>query len=195
MTNPTMAEIRENGLFEDAKEKYEKTSKSWKSRWWAVVCDVWENFSHWQEKYDLDRVAKTIIKKVKKRVSRIRNYGAEVIEKIPIVFAKGTKLCYLFKFYDSNGELLFSKVGTTERTIQQRLKEEINYYQKRGIDVAQATIESVFDTGDIEPEGAQDYAKGHYIRKFKKNYIRNDRFSCDIDVDDFNTLISNYLAA
>jgi len=193
MATTTMKEMRENGLFEDAKEKYENTSKSWKKRWWDVVCDIWHTFTKWQEKYDLDMVAMTIIKKVKRAVSRVRNYGAEVIEKIPITFAKGTKICYLFKFYNAEGELLFSKIGTTERTIRQRLKEEIDYYKKHGIDVALAAIESAFDTGDMEPEGAQDYAKGHYIRKFKGHYIRNDRFACDIDVNDFNALISNFL--
>ena len=103
MKNPTMSEMRENGLFEDAKEKFENTSKSWKKRWWTVVCDIWDNFVQWQEKYDLDRVAMTIITKVvKKIIKRARKTRDDIIEKVPVVFAKGTKLCYLFKFYDDN---------------------------------------------------------------------------------------------
>lgn len=195
MSAKSMYDYTTSGDFEGAKGRYESTSRRWKKAWWEVICDIWNNFKHWQEKYDLDMVAMTIITKVKKAVSRISNYGAEVIEKVPITFAKGTKICYLFKFYNSEGDLLFSKVGTTERTTQQRLKEEIIYYKKRSLDVAKAVIESVFDTGDLEPEGAQDYAKGHFIRKYKNCYIRNDRFACDIDVNEFNTLISNYLTA
>ena len=180
--------VKKHGLFEEAKERYENTTNRWKDQWWAVICEIWDTCHEWRDKYELDKIAKTIIEKVKKVINGI-------IEKVPIVFAKGTKLCYLFKFYDENGDLLFSKVGTTERTIMRRLREEIRYYQKGGFNVYGATIESVFDTGDIEPEGAQDFAKGYFIKKFRNCYIRNDRFACDIDVDEFNNLISNYLAA
>lgn len=195
MKNPTMSEMRENGLFEDAKEKFENTSKSWKKRWWAVVCDIWDNFVQWQEKYDLDRVAMTIIKKVAKKITkRVRKTRNDIIEKIPVVFAKGTKLCYLFKFYDSNGELVYTKVGTTERTIHERLSEELRDYRKTK-DIKYATVESVFDTGELFPEGVQDYIKGMWMRKYNKYYVRNDRFTCDIPTEDFNTLVTNYLAA
>ena len=195
MKNPTMSEMRENGLFEDAKEKFENTSKSWKKRWWAVVCDIWDNFVQWQEKYDLDRVAMAIIKKVaKKIIKRARKTRDDIIEKIPVVFAKGTKLCYLFKFYDSNGELVYTKVGTTERTIRERLSEELRDYRKTK-DIKYATVESVFDTGELFPEGVQDYIKGMWMRKYNKYYVRNDRFTCDIPTEDFNTLVIDYLAA
>ena len=195
MKNLTMSEMRENGLFEDAKEKFENTSKSWKKRWWAVVCDIWDNFVQWQEKYDLDRVAMAIIKKVaKKIVKRARKTRDDIIEKVPVVFAKGTKLCYLFKFYNSNGELIYTKVGTTERTIRERLREELRDYRKTK-DIKYATVESVFDTGELFPEGVQDYIKGMWMRKYNKYYVRNDRFTCDIPTEDFNTLVIDYLAA
>lgn len=131
----------------------------------------------------------------KKFCSVVKEIILGIVEKVPILFAKGTKLCYLFKFYDGNGDLLFSKVGTTERTIKKRISEEINYYNNHGIDVWGATIESVFDTGDLEPEGAQDYVKSYYIKKYRNTYIKNDRFRCDLDVNEFNELISNYLCA
>lgn len=199
MKSPTMSEMRENGLFEDAKEKFENTSKSWKKRWWAVVCDIWDNFVQWQEKYDLDRVAMAIIKKVvkkavKKITKRARKTRDDIIEKVPVVFAKGTKLCYLFKFYDSNDELVYTKVGTTERTINERLTEELRDYRKTK-DIKYATIESVFDTGELFPEGVQDYIKGMWMRKYNKHYVRNDRFACDIPTEDFNALVTDYLAA
>ena len=199
MKSPTMSEMRENGLFEDAKEKFENTSKSWKKRWWAVVCDIWDNFVQWQEKYDLDRVAMAIIKKVikkavKKITKRIKKTRDDIIEKVPVVFAKGTKLCYLFKFYDSNNDVVYTKVGTTERTINERLTEELRDYRKTK-DIKYATVESVFDTGELFPEGVQDYIKGMWMRKYNKYYVRNDRFACDIPTEDFNTLVTDYLAA
>ena len=199
MKSPTMSEMRENGLFEDAKEKFENTSKSWKKRWWAVICDIWDNFVQWQEKYDLDRVAMAIIKKVvkkavKKIAKRARKTRDDIIEKVPVVFAKGTKLCYLFKFYDSNNEVVYTKVGTTERTINERLTEELRDYRKTK-DIKYATVESVFDIGELFPEGVQDYIKGMWMRKYNKYYVRNDRFACDIPTENFNTLVTDYLAA
>ena len=199
MARYSMEDCRANNLFEEAKERYETTSPRWKKSWWGVICDIWDAVAEWREKYDLDKIAKKVIDKAievatqaKKTIART---GTQIIEKVSTAFDKGTKLCYLFKFYDSNGDLVFSKVGTTERTIRQRLSEEINYYRKHDIDIGFATIESVFDTGDIEPEGAQDYAKGYYTKKHKGHYMRNDRFTCDINVEGFNKLIGDYLAA
>ena len=195
MVAPTMKEMRENGLFEDAKERYENTCKSWKTRWWAVVCDIWNTFTEWQEKYDLDFDAMTIIKKVIKKISkRVKKTRDDIIAKVPIIFAKGTKLCYLFKFYDSNNELVYTKIGTTERTINERLTEELRQYRKTK-DIKYATVESVFDAGELFPEGIQDYIKGLWIRKYNKYYVRNDRFTCDIPTEDFNSLATSYLAA
>ena len=195
MSAKSMSDYRTTGDFEGAKERYESTSRRWKSAWWDVLCEIWDNFTKWQSKYSLDKVAMTIIeiveKVVKKRKSRPR---ADIIEKVPITFAKGTKLCYLFKFYDSNGELVYTKVGTTERTIRERLSEELRQYRKNH-DISHATVESVFDTGELFPEGVQDYIKGVWMRKYNKYYVRNDRFTCDIPTDDFNNLVTDYLAA
>lgn len=198
MAKLTMNDYRQRNMFEEARERYEHTTARWKNSWWQVICDIWEQAQEWREKYDLDQIARIVIEKIKgtiaEQVTSVARTGIKIVEKVSTNFIKGTKLCYLFKFYDSNGELLFSKVGTTERKLKQRLSEEINYYRKRGIDVGYATIESVFDTGDLEPEGAQDYAKGHYVRLHKGNYLRNDRFTCDIDVNSFNNLMKDYLA-
>ena len=195
MSARSMDSYRVTGDFEGAKERYESTSRRWKGAWWDVLCEIWDNFTKWQSKYSLDKVAMTIIeiveKAVKKRKSKPR---ADIIEKVPITFAKGTKLCYLFKFYDSNNELVYTKVGTTERTIRERLSEELRQYRKN-CDISHATVESVFDTGELFPEGVQDYIKGMWMRKYNKYYVRNDRFTCDIPTEDFNALVTNYLAA
>ena len=199
MSVMSMSDYKIVGDFEGAKERYESTSRRWKSAWWDVICDIWDNFVQWQEKYDLDRVAMAIIKKVvkkavKKIAKRARKTRDDIIEKVPVVFAKGTKLCYLFKFYDSNNEVVYTKVGTTERTINERLTEELRDYRKTK-DIKYATVESVFDTGELFPEGVQDYIKGMWMRKYNKYYVRNDRFACDIPTENFNTLVTDYLAA
>ncbi len=117
-----------------------------------------------------------------------------IVEKVPVLFAKGTKLCYLFKFYDSNGDLVFSKVGTTERAIKTRLNEEIRKYSKK-FDIYGVEIESVIDCGDIPPEGAECHIKGYFIKKYPNAYAKNDRFlGINISVDEFNEQVNAYLA-
>ena len=139
MAKYSMEDCKENNLFEEAKERYETTSPRWKKSWWQVICDIWTRAGDWHEKYELDKIAKVIINKIKDVVNQAKQVvtrtGINIIERVATTFETGTKLCYLFKFYDSNGDLIFSKVGTTERTIRQRLTEEIKYYRKRGIDV------------------------------------------------------------
>lgn len=191
----SMDSCKLTGDFEEAKERYESTSKRWKNAWWDVICEIWDNFTEWQEKYSLDKIAKTITAIIKRVVRGRKSKPREdVIEKVPVIFARGTKLCYLFKFYNSNGEIVYTKVGTTERTIRERLSEELRQYRKNN-DISYATVESVFDTGEMFPEGAQDYVKGTWMRKYNKHYVRNDRFTCDIATEEFNNLVNDYLAA
>ena len=194
MTNPSMAECKEHGLLIDAKERYENTSKRWKNAWWDVICYIYDHFEQWHENFHLDPIAKGIVELTKKRKSRSR-YDIREKETVCIRFAKGTKLCYLFKFYDSNGNLLYSKVGTTERTIRERLAREISDYRKGGHDVGYAVIESVINTSFYHPEGAESYVRAMFIKKFNDCFIKNDRFTCDIDTNEFNKMVTSYLAA
>lgn len=110
------------------------------------------------------------------------------------VLRGGKQLVYLFKFYDSNKELICSKVGTTTRLPEQRLKEEIKYYQKHNIPVTSAEICSVIDCGAIPAEGAESEARAAYIKKYPDCFHKNDRFfGVNISVQSFNKIINNYL--
>lgn len=105
-------------------------------------------------------------------------------------YEKGTNQAYLFKFYDGDGNLIFSKVGTTVRTVQVRIKEEIRQYRKNGFDVQTAVIESVFDCEDMPPEYFESYVRARYIAKSRKSYKVNDRFiQYDISVKEFQKIM------
>lgn len=110
-----------------------------------------------------------------------------------ITFGK-RELVYLFKFYDEKNELVCSKVGTTTRTPEQRIKEEIKYYQKHDIPVAKAEICSVIDCGELPAEGAESQTRAYFIRRHPKAFCKNDRFfGLDISVRTFNKVVKNYL--
>ena len=110
------------------------------------------------------------------------------------VLKGGKQLVYLFKFYNSEGELICSKVGTTTRLPEQRLKEEINYYKKHEIPVETAEICSVIDCGAIPAEGAESYTRSMYIRKHPDAFCKNDRFfGIDIAKRTFDKMVNEYL--
>ena len=117
-----------------------------------------------------------------------------ITKKVKAVLRGGRQLVYLYKFYAEDGALICSKVGTTTRLPEQRLNEEIKYYQKHGIAVANAEICSVIDCGALPAEGAESYTRAQYIRQYPEAFHKNDRFfGVDIPTRNFNKLVSEYL--
>lgn len=101
---------------------------------------------------------------------------------------------YLFKFYKADDSLICSKVGTTTRLPEQRLKEEIKYYQEHGIEVNRAEICSVIDCNGLPAEGAESFTRAMYIRKNPTAFCKNDRFfGVDISTKSFIKYVNSYL--
>lgn len=135
-----------------------------------------------------------LLEKAKERFfSGIKEVVSGIVKKCAIVFGKGTKLCYLFKFYDSDGNLLFSKIGKTIRNIQTRAREEIEDYRKN-YDIKGVIIESVIDCGDVNPELAESQARSFFGQRYKGTFRSKDRFLYDIPTEEFNECVNNYLA-
>lgn len=106
----------------------------------------------------------------------------------------GKQLVYLYKFYDENNELICSKVGTTTRLPEQRLKEETKYYRKHDIPVDNAKICSVIDCGELPAEGAESITRALFIQKYPNAFKKNDRFfGVDLPTRTFNKIVNNYL--
>ena len=138
---------------------------------------------------------KTYIKKFADLLTKAEKLFYHVTKKVKKVLVGGRQLVYLFKFYDSDGKLICSKVGTTTRLPEQRLTEEIKYYQKHGIPVASTEICSVIDCGSIPCEGAESITRAAFIRKYPDAFCKNDRFfGVDLPVRTFNQIVKNYLA-
>lgn len=153
--------------------------------------------------FELDEIAewtgytkatiKLYVKKFKDLIEEAKKTFYHITMKMKESLIKGKQLVYLFKFKEENIGII-SKVGTTSRLPQRRLKEEINYYNKHGLNVKDAEICSVIDCGDLPAEGAESFARAHYIKKNPKAFHKNDRFfGMDISTKDFNKVIDNYL--
>ena len=137
---------------------------------------------------------KTYLRKFADLLEQAKRFFYHVTKKVKKVLRGGKQLVYLFKFYDSDGKLICSKVGTTTRLPEERLKEEIKYYQKHGIPVADTEICSVIDCGAIPCEGAESATRAAFIHKFPDAFCKNDRFfGVDIPVRTFNQIVKNYL--
>ena len=107
---------------------------------------------------------------------------------------KGQNQVYLVKFYGANGDFLFSKIGTTTRTVKQRVREEIRSYNKT-FTVTGAIIEKIEDCEDTPPEGAESYLRASLIKKYPHTYLKNDRFmNLDIPAEDFIALLNDYFS-
>lgn len=137
---------------------------------------------------------KTYVKKFADLLEKAKKTFYCVTLKIKKVLHGGRQLVYLYKFYDKDCKLICSKVGTTTRLPEQRLKEEIKYYQNHGIEVADAKICSVIDCGAIPAEGAESVTRAYFIRRHPEAFCKNDRFfGVDIPTRTFNKVVAEYL--
>lgn len=141
---------------------------------------------------------KTYTKKFSDLVDKAKKTFYHVTKKVKTVLVGGAQLVYLFKFYDSNGNLVCSKVGTTTRLPEQRMKEEIRNYKKsknaKIATITHADICSVIDCGSVPAEGAESVTRAYFIRKNPDKFVKNDRFiDVDIPTRTFNEIVNNYL--
>lgn len=140
------------------------------------------------------RTIKTYVKKFANLLEKAKKTFYHVTLKAKKVLRGGKQLVYLYKFYDSDNNLICSKVGTTTRLPEQRLKEEIKYYRKHDIPVDHAEICSVIDCGVYPAEGAESVTRACFIHRFPDAFKKNDRFfGVDIPTRTFNEVVKNYL--
>ena len=152
-----------------------------------------QEISKWCD-YALSTI-KTYIRKFSDLLDKAKQTFYHVTQKVKKVLVGGKQLVYLYRFYNSKGELICSKVGTTTRLPEQRLKEEIKYYIKHDIPVEKAEICSVIDCGAIPAEGAESVTRAYFIRKYPDAFCKNDRFfGVDISPITFNRIVKEYLA-
>lgn len=166
-------------------EKWVKANKQWKAHWFKTCVTIFENSKKWAKDYFIDPICKTITK-IKHSVST-----DNIIWECPQVkYPKDTELFYLIKCVDKNGNVIFSKVGTTTRTVQQRMKEHLKAYKDLG--VVKIIVNKVYDC-DVEAEGFESWFRAIYIRKYKGSFKKNDRFFCvDFDLEEADKIFKAY---
>lgn len=143
---------------------------------------------------------KKYVKKFKDLLNTARQFFEKPLRDIVVVLCDNlgrekTEKCYLFKFYGENNTLLFSKIGTTTRSIMARLKEEIKGYQRSHFLINKVEICSVIDCGNIPAEGAESILRATFIKEFPNSFRKNDRFfGVDIPTETFKNIVEGYLS-
>ena len=112
----------------------------------------------------------------------------------PIKVSKGEKIqqFYLIRLLDKDGELVYSKVGTTTRSTEARMKEHLRDYYDNGVRSIQVT--RLWNCGEMEAEGLESEFRAHYIKAYPGTFRKNDRFTgVEFDMDEADRIAAGYL--
>lgn len=166
------------------------SSTSGRNNNFKKMLTLWQESPAVRAVWDFVEDAFLIVKRFVKRVIEQFKPTANVVYSCTKV--EGEQLAYLVRLLDKNGNLMWSKVGTTTRTIEGRMGEHLRTYRKYGI----ATIEvtKVWDCGEVDAEGVESFLRAKYIRKYPKTFERNDRFrNVEFDIEEADKWVNSYL--
>jgi hypothetical protein len=192
MSKPNWKYYIDNNDFEGAYDRYLIATKNWKEYWFDVCKQIFEASKEWAKTYVIDPIAKTIQAKVKvPRIKREYDINTNNLD----LLDKNDEKCYLFRFFDSQGNRICSKVGTTKREIIKRLKEELNSKTYKDMGAVSATIDRVYNCRKMPAEGLESYFRAEYIKRFPNSFRKNDRFMLvDFDLDEADKIVESYFA-
>lgn len=107
----------------------------------------------WDYIQDAFLIVKRFVKKVIREV-KTKVFGSRFIEYTNgcAPLDDGIEQLYLIRLLNENGELVWSKVGTTHRKTDARMREHLRYYAQYGIE--KIIVDRVYNCGD---KVAEDY--------------------------------------
>ena len=185
--------------FLSALENLEHTTCRWKQHWYECCLQIMNNDPRWKAQYQPDKDGysfhQVTVDNHGNLISVWYYNGKEIFTNGVINLLDSAKQkCYLFRFYNSLNEFVFSKVGTTTKTILSRIKAELGK-EYAELDVCTCVIDRVYDCGDIPAEGMESLFRAEYIRKHPEHFRKNDRFfDVAFDLDEADRIFEKYFA-
>jgi hypothetical protein len=164
--------------FLSALENLLHTTPRWASEWYSVCCAIFEADTQLATQYRKDEVNQTFYHYSISANDRPLWYynGKEIWANGQIdLMDWAVQKCYLFRFYDENDILVFSKVGTATGKVIERLKAEMRDYEQFG--VVKAIIDRVYNCGDYPAQGFESLVRNEYIQEHPTAFMKNDRFA------------------
>lgn len=103
---------------------------------------------------------------------------------------------YLFKFYGDNAETpIFSKIGTTTKSAEHRLRQEIGEYCKKGFMIVRVDICAIIQCGERPAEGHESYLRSLLMNEYPNTWRKNDRFfDVDVSTEHFMAICEEYFS-
>lgn len=165
---------------------------------YAKMCNLYARFECVREIWEwIANASRYAFKFVKKSVAML---GISIRPSIewngiePIKVHKGEKVqqLYLIRLLDKDGDLIYSKVGTTTRSTQSRMKEHLRYYYDSGVRSIEVT--RLWNCGDMDAEGLESQFRAHYIKAYPGTFKKNDRFiNVEFDLEEADRIAASYL--
>ena len=118
-----------------------------------------------------------------------RAFGEQVVWKCQPL-ADGVNQFYVIDLLTADGELKWSKIGTTTRETWRRMSEHLNYYKRYGVE--KIVVNRVYDCTNIDAETFEDVFRTYFKRFFGREHFQpNDRFDVKIDCAITDKLFTN----
>lgn len=108
--------------------------------------------------------------------------------------AKGKKVeqFYLIRLLDKDGDLVYSKCGTTTVSTIERMKQHLKYYYDYG--VRKVEVSRLWNCGNIPAEGLESHFRALYIQRYPESFKKNDRFiNVEFDLNEADKIVEEYL--
>ncbi len=158
------------------------------------MVDLWEKFECVRQLWDYVSDAFKIVNRfVRKTIFNLKTAIDPSINWNGIQpMGKGINQVYLIRLLDKDKQLIYSKVGTTTRETEKRMKEHLRYYYDDGVRFLE--VDRLWNCGEIDPEGLESEFRARYIRLYKGTFRKNDRFiGVLFDLKAADEIVENYL--
>lgn len=186
---PTKAINRMEELYSELQEADSTSARRYR---YNQMVELWEKYpilhNIWNFMSDMFNIVERFVKIINVAITA----GNRIIWFTTNRYDKGVNQVYLIRCVNDNGEVIYSKFGTTTRETEKRMREHLRYYAKDG--VTAIYVDRVWDCGDIDPEGLESEFRARYIKKYKGCFKRNDRFVNTIfDLDEAEEIVNDYI--
>lgn len=163
-----------------------RPTSSGRSYWFHKMLALYNTSKAIQKVWNYIESARLLVNRFIKRAS------ATIAYKVKHDYPNGTQLVYLIRLLNEKEQLVWSKVGTTTRAIDTRMREHLRYYKKAG--VAKVEVNRIYDCGELPAEGLESEFRARYMRKYPGTFQKNDRFtSVEFDLTEADEIAKSYL--
>lgn len=123
-----------------------------------------------------NRFVKRVKETIKTIVTHVRGEERPIVYNGCVPLADGIQQVYFIRLLDHDGNLVWSKVGTTAKETTERMRGHLNYYNKKARTIGKIIVDGVFDCGSQQAEAYESYFRSKFMFQYPGTFRKNDRF-------------------